>query len=684
VLTVVSLVLATWAVTRLGSDRLLLAFAGPVSRGDAAPFNALLGGLAGFTTVARLMSRNPWGPAATAVMGSIGLADIISGGITAAGLAVSVLVGWAVGLSLRYTLGAETSRPSGGQIATNLKQDGITLTLLRATGVTPSGRRYFASDDIGRHLELVVLDRDLEGADLAVSIYRSLRLRDAQGRSGSSMRSKVDRTALLSWAVQAADIPAPRLLAVNDIGPDAVVLVYEELPGQRLSALERSLTDEELRQAWQTVGALQAADLAHRALTADNLVLGPDGKVYLWDMSDGAIASSDVLLRVDLAETLCTLAMCADAKRSIQAGRQVLGDEALARALPALQAFALSPATRRALRSHRDILPSLRRELTATLPDVEAHQVEIQRIQPRHFLTGVLGTIGAYLLLNQVAKVNLVELIRTADTRWMAVGLGLSALTYVAATAVMVGVVPERLNLWRTFQAQWAASFATLVAPPTVGSMAVNGRFLTRQQLRPTDAAASIALSQVLAFVSHALLLTGAVIAAGTSRDLAFRPPRTALIIAALIVVAAAVAMAVPQSRRRATSYVEETARQAIKRFAQLSGMPHRLASAGVGVLVMNASYCLCLVASVRAFSNESTVAAICLVYLTAAVVAQAAPTPGGIGAVEAALAAGLSAAGVDPGVALSSTLLFRACTFWFPAIPGWLAFNRLQRSGDI
>jgi uncharacterized membrane protein YbhN (UPF0104 family) len=54
------------------------------------------------------------------------------------------------------------------------------------------------------------------------------------------------------------------------------------------------------------------------------------------------------------------------------------------------------------------------------------------------------------------------------------------------------------------------------------------------------------------------------------------------------------------------------------------------------------------------------------------------------LGAIEAALAAGLTTAGIDAGVAVSATLLFRFWTFWFPTIPGWLAFNNLQRTGDL
>ena len=47
-----------------------------------------------------------------------------------------------------------------------------------------------------------------------------------------------------------------------------------------------------------------------------------------------------------------------------------------------------------------------------------------------------------------------------------------------------------------------------------------------------------------------------------------------------------------------------------------------------------------------------------------------------------AALAAGLTAAGLPGGIAVSSVLLFRLITFWIPTIPGYAAFNWLTKKG--
>jgi uncharacterized protein (TIRG00374 family) len=262
--------------------------------------------------------------------------------------------------------------------------------------------------------------------------------------------------------------------------------------------------------------------------------------------------------------------------------------------------------------------------------------------------------------------------------------LAFSGFTYIGASLALTGVVPERLAFWKTFQAQWAASFATLVAPPTLGSVAINVRYLSKQGMHTALAGASVAVAQVMSFFSHITFLFIAVIIAGTSSDLSFRPPRTAIIVFLVIALSASALFTIPSVRRWSTEKVQPIFSQVLPRLSSLANQPTKLVTGVFGVILLNLSYCACLVASVRAFTTDSSIAAIALVYLAGSIVGQAAPTPGGLGAVEAALAAGLTAAGIDPGIAISATLVFRLMTFWIPTIPGWFAFRNLQRTGDL
>ncbi|MEY4347945.1 MAG: hypothetical protein RIS43_364, partial [Actinomycetota bacterium] len=231
---------------------------------------------------------------------------------------------------------------------------------------------------------------------------------------------------------------------------------------------------------------------------------------------------------------------------------------------------------------------------------------------------------------------------------------------------------------------QFAASFATLVSPPALGTVAVNGRYLQREGLSATAAGATVAVSQVLAFLVHILLLFVAGIAAGTQQDLSFSPPREAVIALAVLALLLLIILPLPQVRRFVYNRARPRLEEVIPRFVTVAQRPSKVAIGIGGMLMLNIAFCLTLIASVRAFGGTGSWAAISLVYLAGSTLGQAAPTPGGVGAVETVMTAGLVATGLDGGIALSAVLLFRLLTFWLPTIPGWFAFQYLTKRGSL
>ncbi len=95
---------------------------------------------------------------------------------------------------------------------------------------------------------------------------------------------------------------------------------------------------------------------------------------------------------------------------------------------------------------------------------------------------------------------------------------------------------------------------------------------------------------------------------------------------------------------------------------------------------MVTAAYILCLAASVRAVGGHVALVGVAIVFLTGSALGSVVPTPGGLGAVEAALSAGLTAAGLPGAAAVSAVLLFRLLTFWLPVPVGWGALSYLQR----
>jgi glycosyltransferase 2 family protein len=71
-------------------------------------------------------------------------------------------------------------------------------------------------------------------------------------------------------------------------------------------------------------------------------------------------------------------------------------------------------------------------------------------------------------------------------------------------------------------------------------------------------------------------------------------------------------------------------------------------------------------------------------VYLGAHLLASAAPVPGGLGALEAAMIAGLSALGMPVGAAASAVLIYRLLTFWLTIPVGWVSLKIAQGRGYV
>lgn len=661
---------------------MLRALAGSSNPGDA-PLLPLLGGLVAFITVTGLTSRRHWGTLSVLVVGSLFLVTLVTGGTTISGIGVSLLMGWAVGLAVRYALGTPTTRPSGQAVAALLVNSGIPLTRLQAAESIDLGRRYEATAADGRRLDVLVLDRDLEGAGLAAAVWDSLRFRSARSESHVNMRRSLDRHALMSYAAQVADVPAPRLALAAEVGPDAALLAYEHLPGIALARLpEEELLDADIRECFEALAQLQRARLAHRGISPWTVIRGADGHIHLRAIDRGTVAAGDVALRIDIAEMLATLSARAGPERTVSAAREVLGDASVQRALPVLQPVALNPQVRRELRQDNRILPRLRDLLTELTPGVEVEPIQLERIRPRTVAMVVLGAVAAYLLLSQLGQVDLVELVRNASPAWLALAALGSLITYPGAAWALSGFVPERLRLLPTMGAALAADFATLVSPPTVSTVAINVRYLQRNGIHPALATASIGVSQAAAMIVHVLLLLGFGVAAGTQADFSFEPPRSAVLAGVALLITLGAVLSVPRVRNwmwgRWGSYVKQIG----PRLLTVAQQPKKMIEGVGGLVLLNLGYVFCLVASVKAFGGDLPVAAIGVVYLTGAVIGQAAPTPGGLGAVEAALAAGLTAAGLPSGLAVSSVLLFRLLTFWAPTVPGWFAMQAMQRRG--
>ena len=651
--------------------------------GGFAPLDAPLAGLVAYTTIIDLSGRPRWRTALWVAVVVYSVASLAALHTTVLSVLITLLLGWVIAVAVRYAAGSMSQRPTGEVIASALAVVGYPVTELRR--VSDNGtesRRYAAVTADGGGLDVAVYDRDQQAAGLAYRLYRALRLREQVARRAPlSTDRAAERRALLSYAVEEAGVHTPRLCALFRVGPEAIALATEADGGTSLAELGDSLTEAQLEAVWDAVKRLHAHRVTHRQLTGDRILLDDGDQVKLLDPGSGDVAASDLQLRLDTSQLLAELATLVGPDRAAAlALRKGGGAAELTGLVPLLQPVVLARSTRATVRRRKDILPKLRKDLLAEAPGgPEAPPVQLERIRLRSLVTLVGVILAAYLLTSELARVNLGTLLRHADPLWILVALGLSVGTYVAAAWSLSGFVLERLKFFWTVLAQVAASFVTLVTPAAVGGAALNIRYLQRSKVPPAVAVASVGLAQVVAFVLHIVLLVIFVAITG-ARSNSLRPPTWVYFVIAGLVLAALIVLAIPAGRRLLRARVAPTLEQVLPRLLSMLQQPRKLAQGVGGALLLTACYIFCLAACVLALGGHIALTSAAVVYLTGSALGAVVPTPGGLGAVEAALAAGLTATGLPAATAVSAVLLFRLLTFWLPVPVGWAALSYLQR----
>jgi uncharacterized membrane protein YbhN (UPF0104 family) len=678
-------------LTRPAASRLYYAII--MSKPSGPHFDALdpyLAGLVAYATMIGLTGRQGWRNALGLAVGVYAIVQLTALHTTVLSILIALLAGRAIGLAVRYGAGSASQRPSALAIAKALSASDLPVAAIhrvpQATSAGMAGsRHYTAETEEGGRLDVVVFDRDQQAAGTFYGVYRWVRVRGQVARSTPlSVDRALERRALLSYATQDAGVPTPRLCSLVRVGPDAAVLAYEHCTGATLADKEPACAEAELGRVWDTVIRLHKSHVTHRGLTADNILFTDDGRVMLLDPGDGDVAASDLQRRLDLAQLIAELALYVGPQKSAEVAIAKVGGKELGSVLPLLQPVALVRSTRHALRRRRDVLPAIRKALLEAVPAEEVTPVRLERIRARTLVTLVASIAAVYLLAGELAQASLGRLVRSADWRWGLVAFALSAVTYIGAALSVSGFVAERLGFVRTVMVQLASSFVTLVTPAAVGGVALNVRFLQRRNIPSPVAVASIAVSQVAALCLHVLLLAVFGAIAGTGDGSSIKPPTWAYFVIAGVVLLAGAVLALPAGRHLVRARLSPTFGQVVPRLVEVAQHPRKLAEGFGGALLLSLSYIACLSACVAAFGGSVPIAKIGVVYLTGSALGSIIPTPGGLGAVEAALTAGLTAAGVPGAVAVSSVLGFRLLTFWLPVPVGWAALNYLERRHEL
>ena len=235
-------------------------------------------------------------------------------------------------------------------------------------------------------------------------------------------------------------------------------------------------------------------------------------------------------------------------------------------------------------------------------------------------------------------------------------------------------------------RAQLAASFAALVGPAGVGGFALTARFLERLGLGRGEAGASVAVKSIAGFATHLVLMFAFVAWAGSSGVGSFSVPssQTVLLVVTIVLVLAGALLAIRPVRRAVLRPLVDAVRSGIGQIGRVFRSPERVVALFGGSALLSLTLVGAVACCVQAFGGDLAFAQVGAAYLVAVAISAIAPTPGNLGAIEAAMIAGLTGFGLADGVAVSATLTFRLATFWLPLLPGWFAMEVMQRRDEL
>jgi undecaprenyl-diphosphatase len=467
-------------------------------------------------------------------------------------------------------------------------------------------------------------------------------------------------------------------------GDGGMVLAERAVPGTSLDRLAAAaISDDVLRRLWGEVAKLRAARIAHRDLRLANVVVDPAGEPWIVDFGFAEAAASPRRLAQDVAELLVSLACRVGPERAVAAAATVLGRDALIDAAPLLQPLALSAATRRAVRRQPQVLDELRRRVSAETGIAVAPPIRLTRIRPATvaFLAG--GAAAIHLLLPQVGRLGQTEAaLRSARPAWVVAAALASAASFVMAALTQMAATAHPLALGRTTAVQLASGFLNRMAPGGLGAAAANERYLERAGVPRPEALTAVAVKAAAGVVVHvgALVVFGTVAVRGRIHP-AHLPLHWPVLIAVVVGLGGLGAvLRTPLGHGR----LVDPLRRAVGAVGDLAHHPRRAAALLAASAGVTATYLAALAASLAAVGGHASFATTAAVYLIGSAASAASPTPAGLGAVEAALVAGLTRAGVDSGPAVAGVLIFRLLTYWAPMIPGVVALRSLRRRGAL
>jgi undecaprenyl-diphosphatase len=618
----------------------------------------------------------------------VAVAEIYLGRNLPVGALAGAALGWGVAGFYHVVLGAPGRRTS---------EQGVRLALgtvgLRDAQVKSVPRRvlrpeeYLITTADGEQMQMKVVRRMHRLAGPSYKLRRLLASMEVENEPDlSTPRHEVEHEAYITLLAERSGVGTLPVVSAGAIRHGPPFLLHRRLEGKLLCELSPDQIDDQvLDRLWRDLNFLGDEQVSHHDLRAKHILVDREGRPRITDFTFSRVGGPESQLRQDMADLLVTMVSVVGVRRAVDSAMRQIPHEILVDVLPRLQWLAVHRRLRRQLRHDRAMLADLRETLAERL-DCPPPPFR-SPVRPGTLIGIIAVGLAIYLLLPELSSfAKVLASLRRADWRFVAAAAAIGFLGVLVSGMSLLGSSRRTLPFWKTMAVQLAAAFTGRATVGGIGFFGINIVYLERLGLRRTHAVGVVFLNRgIMAAVTAVLTLFGVlVIGSAVPVGHVGLPSWPYLAGGGVLVVIIVAVLASGWGRRKIWRPLRTSFRELLEELIPTMRNPVRALQLFGGCASFLVVQAFGLAATLAAFHPEFNLLDVLAVYVVGSTIGQLAPTPGGLGAVEAATIAGLTAVGVGSTSAVAAVLASRVITFWMPALPGVVAFRLLQRRNIV
>lgn len=658
--------------------------------------------MAAFLTAAgprRTRSAVKWG---WNVLYTVAVLLVVLSWNSVAGVLVSFAVGRIIGMLIRFAIGTQTNGAWGSQVVQSLRSIGIDVASLsrRLDSGADSGmlqaildddliensRIYDAVDANGDRFIVSVLDNQVHVAGYLNQLWQWIRLTGVSMRRDRSSIDAIHHHYAMLLGLHNAGLVAPGVYGVADNG-ESSILVFRSgrMP---LECNLNTMSDSDMEQFMAYLDKAHRHGFTHRRITPNTLSRMEDGTPVIAGWQNGDYGSSAPNFALDKVQLLIVLSALNGVDRAMACARRTWGDDRLIDLAPFVQKAAAPAATRALPGWDKQLLVRLRDRISALAPQEMADSMEkvtLSRFSFRSFIAIALLVVAVYVVFTQVQPGEMIKAVKEANLAMALVCVALGFVAWFGSAMTLGGFMDaDRRNPIGLMCSQMAAGFTAVSMPAGVGPAFVNLQFLRKSGYRNTKATAIMSAVWAVQGATTIVLLLVIGVFTGRNTLSGMIPTNTLIMVIAIVALIVSAGMAIPPVRHLVTDKYLPIVMSYARNLVDVLTRPKELLFGIVGALILNIGTGLGFWAALLAFGYHTNPVETTFIFLLANTLGSAVPTPGGLGAVEAALSVAFTAVGVPSTIAVSATLVYRIAFYWLRIPVGALAMKWLDRHNLI